>query len=187
MITKAEFLKKMEEEMKEVYENMNQLREKSMDVMLTEAELEEAYNNLYDAKDLLDFYAKQMKLDTTKADDGDAFTKKEWKWVREYMRDLMEYGVGNNAEIRRITNHSLKSKTGAIVGQGDEIRVTLVEESRRHRGISLRNWLEIDRAFWLKDHERELSDYERADTRRTYSRYDDDDSYYHDDRYYDEY
>lgn len=167
-LSRSEFIKNIDDNLKEIYDSMNELRARSQDTTLPEADLEKAFDNLYDAADLLHFYAKNLNVQP----DTDTYLVGEWKWVRDYMSDLVEYGVGNTAEIRRVTNYNLKSKNGTPVGQGDEIEVRHVQPDRRHRGVTLRNWMEVDKVFWLRDHDKELSDYERGETPR-YRDYDD--------------
>jgi hypothetical protein len=174
LLTKEEFVRVTETNLNEIRCSMDELRDKSRDALLPEKELENAFNCLYDAKDLLDFYAKQLSA----TEEADAFLANEWKWVRSYMSDLVEIGVGMNAEIRRVTNYTLKSRNGTPVGQGDEIEVRHVPSTRTHRGIIYRNWIEVDRTFWLKDHNAELSEYERGETPR-YRDYDDDYGYHY--------
>lgn len=174
-VSRQVFIQKTEDNLRELRNEIDALREKSINVILTDTELENAFNCLYDARDYLKFYEAQLNADPK----TDPFLQGEWDWVRNYMSDLVEYGVGDRAEIRRTINYNLKSKNGTDVGQGDEIQVTTASPTRRHRGIIYRNWMNVDRIFWLRDHDMEMSDYERVDTyRRTSS----EDSYY-DERY----
>lgn len=174
MLTKEEFVRTIETNLQEIRGIMDELRNQARVGLPPEKDLESAFNCLYDSKDLLDFYAKQLSA----TEENDAFLKKEWLWVREYMSDLVEFGVGTNAEIRRVTNYTLKSRNGTHVGQGDEIEVRHIPSTRGHRGIIHRNWLEVDKTFWLKDHNADMSDYERGETPR-YRDYDDDYGYHH--------
>lgn len=162
VLTKEEFVRVIETNLQEIRFTMDELRDKSRANLLPEKDLENAFNNLYDAKDLLDFYAKQLVV----SEENDTFLKSEWTWVKDYMNDLVEFDVGTNAEIRRVTNYTLKSRNGSLVGQGDEIEVKHIPANRGHRGTIYHNWMEIDRTFWIKDHNEELLDYERGETHR---------------------
>lgn len=163
-VSKQQFIMTVENNLDDIYHKMNELRDISVSVSLTVDKLEEAFNCLYDAKDMLDFYAIQMKTNP----ENDVLLKKGWNWVKNYMSDLVEYGVGDTAELRRITNFNLKSQTGEIIGQGDEIRVIMVPECQRHKGVILRNWMEIDRCFWMKDHDKTLEEHQRSNIYRNY-------------------
>ena len=159
-LNKEEFIKRIETNLREIQNNLDELREMSRANLLPEKELEEAFNNLYDAKDLLDFYANQTKA----TENEDALLKREWLWVRQYMSDMIEFGVGTNAEIRRSTNYTLKSRSGAVVGQGEVIEVRHIPVGQGDRGTIVYNWVEVDPAFWMKDHHADLLDYRRHET-----------------------
>jgi hypothetical protein len=157
-LNKEEFIKKIETNLEEIRSNMDELRELSRANLLSEKELEEAFNNLYDAKDLLDFYANQTK----KSENKDALLKSQWNWVRNYMSDLVEFGVGTNAEIRRNVNYKLKSRNGAVVGQGEVIEVRHLPPDQGGRSTIYYNWVEVDPSFWMRDHQADLLDYEQG-------------------------
>lgn len=179
-VSRQVFVQKIEDELGDLRNEIDVLREKSINVTLSDKELENAFNCLYDARDYLKFYETQLNADPK----TDPFLQREWNWVRRYMSDLIEYGVGDRAEICKAICYNLKSKNGTDVGQGDEIQVTTTSPTRRHCGIIYRNWMEVDRVFWTREHDKEMSDYERADTyRRTSS----EDSYHghYDDIYHD--
>lgn len=163
-VPKSKFTRIISEDLKEIFENMNDLRKKSVDGALSERELEQAFDYLYDAKELLEFYLVEMKLR-----EKDAFLKKEWKWVSNYMNDLVEYGVGPYAEIKRHRNPSLKNKMGNVVGDGDEIRVMFLPPDQRSDEVILRNWLEIDEKFWQEDHYHRYDEYMHAKNYRQYN------------------
>ena len=157
-LSKEELIKKIEANLGEIQNNMDELRGMSQANILPEKDLEEAFNNLYDAKDLLEFYANQTKA----TENEDALLKREWPWVRHYMSDLIEFGVGENAEIRRTTDYKLKSRSGAVVGQGEVIEVRHLPVGRGDRGTVVYNWVEVDPVFWMRDHHADLLDYEQG-------------------------
>lgn len=174
MLTKTEFVKVIEADLSEIKENMMKFREKSRQrnhnstattttttpttggtERLTLADYEDAFNNLYDAKDLIEFYYKQMKLSS-----DDALLADAKCWVKQYMEELIDNIIGKLLEIRCFKNPNMKSKNGNDVGEGDEIQVRYSSYDCDAEGIPLTNWMEIDRWFWTKDHAREYDDYE---------------------------
>lgn len=157
-LKKDDFIKKIETNLEEIRYNLDQLREMSRVNLLSEKELEEAFNNLYDARDLLDFYTKQMK--TTEY--NDTLLKQQWTWVRDYMKDLIEFDVGRHAEIHRVVNFNLTNRNGTVIGEGEEIQVRHITTDQADPSLVVyNNWLEIDSAFWLKDHHTELLEYKQ--------------------------
>ncbi len=172
-LSKEELIKKIEANLGEIQNNMDELRGMSQANLLPEKDLVEAFNNLYDAKDLLEFYAKQTKA----TENEDALLKREWPWVRHYMSDLIEFGVGENAEIHRNIDYKLKSRSGAVVGQGEVIEVRHLPAGQGDRGTVVYNWMEVDPVFWMRDHYTELTDYQQGDAYDRMDRYDYDDRY----------
>lgn len=162
-VTREVFVSKTQTNLHEIRESMDALREKSSRVELTEDELKSAFDNLYDAKDYLVYYAKHIINGTsTKAASSseEELYRNGASWVKSYMHDLVEYGVGTTAEIRRFRNEHLKSATGADVGAGDEINVRFLNGDLRSSNVILKNWLEVDSWFWEKDHQREYDEYQ---------------------------
>jgi hypothetical protein len=178
MITKTEFLVKIQDSLKEIYNNMCDFRNKTTTCTLTTEDMEDAFNNLYDAKDLLNFYFKQMKLQA-----DDKFITKEKCWVQRFMEDLVEREIGQTAEVRNFKNEQGKSSNGTLVGTIDEVRVRTLTQEMQNAGVPLSNWMEIDRWFWTRDHSRELEDYKcrvrtPPATISTYRSYSSGDGYY---------
>lgn len=162
-VTREVFVTKTQTNLHEIRESMDALREKSSRVELTEDELKSAFDNLYDAKDYLEYYAKHIINGTTSkavSSSEEEFYRNGANWVKSYMHDLVEYGVGTTAEIRRFRNEHLKSATGADVGAGDEIIVRFLNGDLRCSNVILKNWLEVDSWFWEKDHQREYDEYQ---------------------------
>lgn len=136
---------------------MDELREKSMKMPLTEDELETAFDVLYDAGDLLQGYQKTLNA----RQDDSLIIDNEEKWVKPYMKDLILYGIGTTAEIRRQKGESLYTKTGKPV-EGDVIKVRMLSYDKRSDNVPLYNWLEVDQFFWDQDYI--AADYDYTDS-----------------------
>lgn len=156
-LTKAEFLEKIQSNLSECHDNMSELTEKAKTSMLSAQDLEEMFNVLYDVKDLVEFYYKQMKLSS-----DDELVSSEKSWAQKHMEDLVERLIGQTAEIKSFKTDSIKSKNGNSVGEVDEIRVRFIPYERKSFEVPLKNWVEIDRWFWTKNHTQNLDDYEAS-------------------------
>lgn len=156
-LTKSEFLEKIQTNLEECHHDMNALIEKSKTAMLSANDIESMFDTLYDAKDLINFYYTQLKLET-----DDELVTKEKSWAQKHMEELVECHVGCSAEIKCFKNKDIKSKNGNSVGEVDEIRVRFVPYERSSQVIIMRNWMEVDRWFWTKNHSQDLEDYEAS-------------------------
>lgn len=179
-ITKTEFLKKIQTNIDESHKDMDSLIEKSKIGMMSAQDFEAMFDILYDVKDMVQFYYKQLNLSN-----DDELVSKEKDWCKKHMDELIECRIGQTAEIKCFKTENIKSKNGNSVGEVDEIRVRFIPYESKSFEIPLKNWVEIDRWFWTKDHAQKLDDYEasvRTRTRTTpvsrSSSYD-----YYDDRY----
>ena len=151
-LTKAQYIAAIESNIRQSKEDIEHLRRLSARQELTEQELEEAFAALHDALDMLEHYKKNMKVTS------DELTKRHEEWLRLYMSDLILYGVGATADIRRIYDENLTSKTGNKIG-GYVIQVRMIPIDRQTSETPLYNWNEVDRFFWDKDYTAAIDEY----------------------------
>lgn len=152
-LNKLEFIGSISEKLASKYKHINNIRKISKERKLTETELTDVFDYLYDARDLLNYYAKQMKLT-----ENDDFMDKEFNWISQDMMNMIENVIGTEYSITQEYDETIQTTKGKVVG-GDVIKIVSVPLKYQNQSVIYHNWMQIDEWFWLKDHRKEFENY----------------------------
>lgn len=158
-LTKTQLLTRTEQALESKRKEIEMLRDMSMRSMLTEEEMEAAFDTLYDAADIVRNYKKVMPLS-----EQDKIIQHENNWILPYMSDLILFGVGPYAEVReesdeeysKMSEDKKKNTTRMLVS------VRYLPKERIGVDVPLYNWLAIDPYFWDKNYTAEAEQYEET-------------------------
>jgi len=157
--TKEEFVGRTVAKLTKLYNEKNEYQELSKKRDLTDEEVQYVFNIFYNAKDLIECYAKKMELT-----EEDELMKKESEWVRTEMENFLEGTVGPLFDVRKECDYI--SDKGEKV-KGTSVSVKKIPFVRQHQSVVLYNWLQVDEWFWLIDHRAELEDFEKKMDKKT--------------------
>ena len=152
-LNKLEFIGSISEKLASKYKHINEFYKISKERKLTKTEISDLFDYLYDARDLLKYYAKQLKLT-----ENDAYMDKEFNWISNDMMNVIEKVVGTEYSITQGYDETITSTKGNVVG-GDVIEIVPVPIKHQNQSVIYHNWMQIDEWFWLKDHRKEFENY----------------------------